>query len=220
MTLWLHVHGGYPSYGQSGEGWGGLDWDAYKFVQALKGKAFKGYADLPKPDGTWVRITVANRAGAFDLFGQWGAKKLNELGIGNALLVPVPASDCVALGTDQKGMALAEAIAKYHPGCTPVSGLHWAEPLQKASAGGTRNANTLFEVLRVKTDMPKDPPVILIDDVASTGGHLLACARGLRHFGHTVEHAVCAAQTVNTHPEKMFEIAARDLEHNPFEGMF
>jgi hypothetical protein len=220
MALWLHVHGGYPSYGMTGEGWGQADYDAYKLVQLLKGHEINGYVTLQKANGAWAKMTNANPGEALDLFGMWGAKKLQELGLAQALLVPVPASDCVAFDTDTKGAALAEAIVRHLPGCRHQSALHWKEPLQKASQGGLRDADALLAKLMIWTAMPKAPPVVLVDDVATTGGHLLACARALRHFGYEVEHAVCAAQTVNTHPEKMFDIPPRDLEADLFAGLF
>lgn len=212
MALHLHVHGGYPSYGVVGEAWKTADWDAFKLVQALKGKPIKGYATLKKANGKWIRIEAGACEPAFELFGEWAVTRLQGLGLSGGLLVPIPSSDCLAIGTDAKGQKLAAAIASRVEGFVVGDALHWAEQLPKAADGGPRDVATLYRNVRVRTSLPK-VPIVLIDDVVSTGGHLIACAKAMRYFGYTVEHAICAAQTLNTHPEgDMFSIETRDLE--------
>lgn len=217
MALWVHVHGGYPSYAGSGEGWSTTDYDAMKLVKALKGHSFKGYATLQTPGGHWVTVRENDRDPAFRIFGEWGAAKLRELGIDSGALVAVPSSSCVAQGTDAKGHSLASAIQQRSQDFKVVNGLWWNDPLGKAAEGGTRNS-TLLQANLVVLDGPASR-VVLVDDVISSGGHLMACARALRERGHTVEHALCAAQTVNTHPANMWSIESRDLEANPFESL-
>lgn len=217
MALWLHVHGGYPSYADSGEQWNQGDWDACNLVKAVKGHPFKGYATLPTVGGQWVTVRATDRAPAFRIFGEWAAAKLNHLGIAQGVLISVPSSSCVAWDSDPKGAALAEAVRSRSPGLTVVDALHWREALGKAAEGGTRDAAVLQANLVVKQGPPSR--VVLVDDVATSGGHLLACARALREQGHTVEHALCVAQTVWNHPADMWAIASRDLEANPFENL-
>lgn len=217
MALHLHVHGGYPSYVGSGAGWRQVDWDAHKLVQALKGNEINGYATLKRLDGQSVIIRQGQTAPAFQIFGQWGAAKLSEVCPGGGLLVPVPSSSCVEFGTDAKGQALAKAICSRAPHFQLAEILRWAEPLVKASEGGLRHADALLEHVRIK---PIDrATIVLVDDVATTGGHLKACARALRREGHTVEHALCAAQTVLEHPANMWAIPSRDLEAETLFGL-
>jgi hypothetical protein len=115
MALWLHVHGGYPSYEQLGLDWDQWDFDAYKLVQALKGHAINGYATFKRPNGQWLKIDGEKTAPAFQLFGEWGAAKLAQLGHKEGYLVPVPSSSCLTLGGDPKGRKLAAAIAQRSP---------------------------------------------------------------------------------------------------------
>lgn len=211
MALWLHVHGGYPSYAGLGIHWNDDDWRAYKMVKALKGEPFKGYADVRRPTGQPIRISETNPTGAFRVFGEWGAAKLQQLGLKGGWLVPVPSSTCLALGSDVKGRGLASAIAHRAPGFTVLEALCWGAALQKSSAGGPRDFDTLYANLRIQQKLPAGN-IILVDDVITTGGHLLACAAGLRHFGGQVEHALCAAQTVPQQPTNMFAISSRNLE--------
>lgn len=211
MTLWLHAHGGYPSYEQIGLEWDQWDFDAYKFIQALKGNSVSGYATLQRPNGGWLKIEGENTAAAFQIFGEWGAKVLDDIGLEEGHLVPVPSSTCLELGGDEKGRKLAQAITNVRPNFKVLEALHWHKKLPKSAEGGPRDVPTLLANLRIMQELPEGH-LILIDDVVTTGGHLRASASGLRHFGGTVELALCGAQTVNDRPKPIFAIAPRDLE--------
>ena len=78
MTLWVHVHGGYPSYAVSGHDWGQNEYDAYKLVQTLKGKPIRGYATLKTIAQKWVTFRAETPKPAFDLWGEWAAAKASE----------------------------------------------------------------------------------------------------------------------------------------------
>lgn len=211
MALMLDVHGGYPSYSYAGEQWGQSDWDAMKLVQALKGKVVNGYATLQKANGKWIMINTQNTEPAFELWGEWAAGVLAAKGLDGALLVPVPSSTCLALDQDPKGARLADEVAKRANGFKAASLLHWNVEYAKSHEGGPRDASTLLDNLRILTGLPP-ARIVLIDDVVTFGGHAVACAQGLRSFGHTVEHVVAVAQTVWTHPPNMWAIAPRDIE--------
>lgn len=217
MTLWAHVRGGYASYDGAHQ-WGDDEHSAHKFVQTLKGEPINGYAHVKRPNGSWVRITTATPAGAFQVWGEWAAAKVQALLPGGGFLIPVPSSSCLAIGADVKGKALADAIATRAPGFATVEALHWAEQLKKAREGGPRDVATLFQNARVLTDLDKRP-VILVDDVITGGGHAVACAKALRWAGHDVQHIVAAAHTVKAPPATgMLSIDPWDLEADPFDG--
>lgn len=220
MTLWAHVYSGYASY-EGAYSWGDEEHVAHKFVQILKGEPANGYAWLPRPDGTNVKISTALSHAAFNAWGTWAAAKAEEIyPTGGALLIPIPSASCLTIGADAKGNALAAAVASRSNGFRAVDGIHWAEQLTKASKGGPRDVETLFKNVRIKTTLEK-LPVILIDDVITGGGHATACAKALRYFGHQVEHVIAAARTVKSPPSAgMFKIESWDLEASPFAGIF
>jgi adenine/guanine phosphoribosyltransferase-like PRPP-binding protein len=117
-------------------------------------------------------------------------------------------------------MRLAALAAQPDAGYSALQCLHWGEQFQKARDGGPRDVARLYANSRVRDDLPPQR-IILIDDVVTGGGHLIACARALRSRGHTVEHAICAAHTVKSPPAQgLWNIEPWDLEADPFEGLF
>lgn len=219
MTLWAHCYSGYASY-ENAYSWGNDEHSAHKWVQALKGEPINGYAQLKRPNGQWIKITTAQPAGAFQIWGEWAAERVKALLPAGGLLIPIPSSSCLAIGTDKKGKALADAVAQRAPGFDAVDAIHWDQQFAKASKGGPRDEATLYKNIRVLNDLDKRP-VILIDDVVTGGGHAIACAKALRWAGHQVEHVVAAAHTVKSPPAKgMFALEPWDLEADPFAGVF
>lgn len=220
MSLPLHVHSGYPSYEDSGVDWDRNDYDAYKFAKALKGEPFGGYAKLKSVNGNWLKITPEQTAPAFDLFGSWAAQIIAGAGIGCAYAIPVPGSQCIEFDTDAKGRRLCDAIAAHRAGIVADEAFHWSERMVPAHKGGPRRKSELVPKLRFWAGLPKDRPVILVDDVATLHGHMKACAEVLRHHGHEVVLALAGAQTVHERPDHgMFAFPAVDLdapEPNPF----
>lgn len=215
MTLWAHVHGGYASYEGTPHNWGQVEYDAYKLVQTLKGNSINGYATMKKVDGKWVTFRTETPEGAFALWGEWAGAKALQIAPAGALLVPVPSSSCLAIGSDEKGRKLAQAVEAYAPGFSLAEALCWAVQFAKSAEGGPRDPDILFKNVRVATHLEKRD-VVLIDDVVTSGGHLIACARALRWAGHKVEHALCVAHTVHGPPAGgMFSIPPWDLEADP-----
>ena len=216
MTLWLHVHCGYPSYEQSGTKWNTWDYDGSNFAKALKGEPFNGYSTIKAPNGSWKRITAQSPQAAFDIFGAWGAKVMLEAGIETAYIIPVPGSKCVEFDTDAKGRKLCAAIAAHFPNAIADEAFHWTEVLVPAHKGGPRSKHQLLPKLVLWDALPTDRPIVLVDDVATLHGHLKTCAQKLRDSGHQVALALAGAQTVHERPDHhMFAFPPVDIDAAP-----
>ena len=109
------------------------------------------------------------------------------------------------------------AISKRNPKLAYKPALCWVTQFEKAQQGGPRSPLVLRANL--KTMGFDASHVVLIDDVATSGGHLKACARALRNHGHTVELALCAGRTTNFRKADVWEVAPEDLEADPFAGV-
>lgn len=60
--------------------------------------------------------------------------------------------------------------------------------------GGTRDPQELYSLFRLRArDLPR-LPLVLIDDVLPSGGHLRAAAAFLAHCGAQVHMAICAGR--------------------------
>jgi hypothetical protein len=220
MTLWVHAFCAYPSYMREAEGgpkWRNADYHANLFIRKIKGEQVKGdrFAQIYSSDRIARRVdnSAHGEENALKIFGIWGAHVVRGQGLSRASFVPIPSSSCLAIGADAKGRRMAQSIAAEigGSGFEVFEALHWMQALPKSSQGGTRSVHVLRENLRaVDRVSPRD--IILVDDVATTHAHIKACAAVLRHRGHRVEHAICAAQTIKTPQDDMFKIAPVDAD--------
>ncbi|WP_294195895.1 hypothetical protein [uncultured Sphingomonas sp.] len=211
MTLTAHVFGGYASY-EGEHKWRDPEHVAHKFIQILKGEQANGHAWLPRPSGGTIKISNALANNAFDVWGRWAASVLIGIYPEGATLVPIPSSNCVRVGSDTKGRALAEAIVVHARQFGAVDALHWIEEWPKARNGGPRDPDVLVGNLKIGSGLPKRP-VVLVDDVITGGGHAVACARAIRGAGFEVAHVIAAARTVKNPPANgMFKIESWDVE--------
>lgn len=110
------------------------------------------------------------------------------------IVVPIPT---VRAHIRQRGydhtLLLARYVAKKHK-------LRLARPLERQSSAAQRGAGRkqrlaqAKEAFRVKTELQKDTPYLLIDDVVTTGATISYAARALRAAGATVIWAAAAAR--------------------------
>jgi len=216
MSLFVHTMGAYASYPRSEYEWRDDDYRVNKLVKAVKGVPINGSAQILSLDKQWITIDNTNRANAFELFGRWGAKKLAELGISSATLVPVPSSSHTVENELFTGTQLAQAVAYCSPeGIVARDPLRFRSAMEKSSKGGSRNW-ALIKANLVCTPPNQPGTVVLIDDVMTLGGHLRACADVLRSHGMRVEHALTVGRTVKTPVQAPFAMPPEDLEDFSF----
>jgi len=196
------------------EQWRGEDWNAQKFVKAVKGKHVNGYAWVPVC-GNSRYLSESNADDSIGWFGEMAAKYLTEHPTLASLLVPVPNSDCTTKNRKlPRTLRLAEAIASRVKRMKVWDGLRWKIEMTPSSKGGTRDPQILYDNLVVTEKLPVGR-VILVDDVRTTGAHLIASAARIKTKGGTCRLALCAGRTVLAQEENPFEVG--DEEHDDFE---
>lgn len=200
------------------KGWRDEDHNTLKFIKALKGnREFKGYATIPVGRSR-KRLEMSNRQDAYRWFGMMASGHLSaqlQAMAGPVHLVPLPSSEGVLGATITRFPAreMATQLQAAVGGNTVVTDiLRWREPKPSASSsGGTRNANVLRENL-VVTVVPAQGTCILVDDVCTSGGHLLAAAAALEIMAApTVEMAICAGRTCKEQPSNPWSVHTEDL---------
>jgi hypothetical protein len=181
-----------------GTGWSKADYNASRFVKAIKEKPVKGYGYVPVGGGKVLLLDASTAKDAPAMFAQRAAIVVKWDQVGPVAFVPLPNSSC-AVNTDQppRTRKLADALATHIlTGDAIVADiLRWDTPLPSAhEAGGTRDPQLLYPRLRLVGDVPAGRRIVLIDDVLTSGGHLRAAAAFLEAQGATVAGAVCAGR--------------------------
>lgn len=153
--------------------WRQADWDASKMVKALKGDPIKGYFDVPVA-GVMRRFNQSN----IDEFVERIPRALGGLIArhveGAATIVPIPNSHVTSITTPGfKTLELANGVAAASGGRFSVApALVFGEPQQKTRGGGTRDPYILEEEYRVTQEV--EGQIVLLDDVCTSGGHMIA----------------------------------------------
>jgi hypothetical protein len=162
--------------------------------------------------GTWaagsaarLKITKTNFSEARKTFGQWAVGQISKLGAkGEVKLVPVPSKDGLSSASTYRSLKMAEeafaGTSYVVDGTTYVSsvvdGLRWKKKVSQAHAGGSRSRAVLLPLLETTANLKKADKVILVDELYSTGGSLLACAGRLAATGVEVLGAITCGKTI------------------------
>lgn len=200
--------------------WRKGDYFIRNFVKSLKGETFGGYAAFTM-GGKAYQINSGDSSAAYDLWANWaGLRLLNDLkALGKVTLVPVPSSGQTAYGQSTCPVRMADAVAALLPKQAVVGNfLRHREKQPKAHrGGGTRNPAEIEKTLVCNvTDTSR--PVVLVDDVMTTGGHLHAAANVLRRNGVEVENVLVAGRTVWEAVPDPYKLAPEDIEALPDFG--
>ncbi len=199
--------------------WRSEDFDAYKWVQALKGNELNGYAHVPV-QGVLRRLSNQNLGSAIDWFGKMAVQELARRSlVGPFLVIPVPNSGCI-LGSSvaPRTRKLARAVVtELQDGSDVLDCLRWKKDLGSASKeGGPRAPTILYANLAVLKDRLKDLNAegtsLLVDDVTTSGGHLRACAARLQENHIDVTNALCGGKTLYDQDDHAFTIVEEILD--------
>jgi hypothetical protein len=156
--------------------WRTADHTATKMVKALKGDPINGYFDY-KVAGIMRRFDQSNVKEFVDRIPPALARTIQRHHDTAATIVPIPNSHVTTTDArDFRTLELANKIAANSGGkFSVVPALVFNEAQQKSRKGGPRDPEHLEKAYRVVRDVKG--PIILLDDVCTTGGHLVAAHR-------------------------------------------
>jgi hypothetical protein len=130
--------------------WRQCDWNAYKFVHAIKGDQLNGYAYVPVRN-LQRRLSNQNLASAIEWFAGFAAERILQENIrGLITLIPVPNSGCTSSSSAKPSTRkLARAICEQlGDKAIVLDCLRWKKDLGSASKqGGPREAAILYSNL-------------------------------------------------------------------------
>jgi hypothetical protein len=158
--------------------WRQSDHDASKMVKALKGDAIKGYFSA-KIGNQWTRFDQSNVDAFLKRIPLALAKVIALEFDGPAALVPIPNSDATSPdAANFRTLQLAKDVATASKGkLMAVPALVFAKAQQKSRTGGPRSADHFEQAYKIVYDVRG--PIVLIDDVCTSGGHLIGAYRKL-----------------------------------------
>jgi hypothetical protein len=189
-------------------------WDAKKFVSAIKGEAVNGYASVPVPiDGARRRsLKEGNKDDVLKWFPEMVLHKFLFDSEPMALLL-IPPHDATSAKdvTKARMWACLDALEAKIEASVAWPGLWWKNAEASARKGGSRSPATI----RSRCVIGKLPrgvkQVLLVDDVVTSGGHLLGVAAALRDAGLEPVAGICVGRTVNVQDESPFSWRKREL---------
>jgi phosphoribosylpyrophosphate synthetase len=211
MTLTVHPFGAYLTVLTGGRRREDLQMSSV--VKIIKKDATTVRAsDMTDIDGMPVRLIDGNRADVLRMFGKWGARRLRQLGANDAVLVGVPGSSHTAANGNFTAGRMAAAVAQ-HGAFQADPMLYFTQAMRPAHEGNrqARDINFLTGVLAC-THQTLTGQIVLVDDVVTTGAHMVACARKLRALGATVSLALCAARTVKVQVPNPLDLPAFTID--------
>jgi hypothetical protein len=189
------------------------DFKATHLVKAVKGKGLSTNSYAWVTIGGWpVKINEANKDRAMDWFAAWAAGQITGLGPEPKVIVPIPSSKTTLTSVaDFRTAIIAEKVAKLCPNTTCFPDLRFDREMSSSSEeGGTRDADELYQRLQLGGSMPAGQ-IILLDDVVTGGGHLIASARTIEDAGREVQHAVCCGRSTPVQFDDPFSISPETI---------
>lgn len=186
-------------------------WDASKIVKALKGDKFNGYLRW-KVGGKWRDFTNADIDEFLGpLFKRIG-KLLREEIEGPVSVVPIPNSK-MAIGA--KGTFRTVELARLlvdglNDGAVLCPAIRWDKPREPSHRTGGYRYPDLYQPHMRLAAKPTEP-VIILDDVLTSGSQMIAATRFLTEAGYEVVRAVTVARATSVPMQPMFKWTSHEL---------
>lgn len=199
--------------------WRPVDFDGRAFVRGLKREPFNGYVMIVR-EGRRKQYNKDNIEGLVaEILPLIGERMRNDIE-GPISLVPIPNSG-MAIGANGpfRSVELAQMVAAgFGTGCTVVPALRWDKPREQAHKTHEHRYPELYEPHLRVVEEPKSP-VVLFDDVLTSGSQMIAAARVLTKAGHPPKRGLVIATATKAQLEgKLFarREGALELKADPF----
>jgi hypothetical protein len=185
--------------------------DAASLIRALKhvGRAeCRGEPRLRRGS----RLDTRRAHQGLEWFGTLGSLILETAGsAAPTILVPVPSSDCtIGSAKTPSTSLLAAAVAAETRNASVADSLRWRRERKPSHLGGSRDPDMLFRELSIVSTPPQGT-LVLIDDVVTTGGHILAAAAKLANVQRRCCLAICVGRTITASEHHVFSIVGRNF---------
>ncbi len=161
------------------------DWDAQKVRYIMKGESFNGYISM-LCNGSWQKITENNAHLCEQELVRQCALRIISRTTGLATIVPVPNSGATPANQDFKTLKHVREIAGLAgKGFLAKPLLLWSSPQEKSHTGG-RSRLYRDHLQHLILNGSTDRPIILYDDVVTSGSQLIASKLKLEAAGHKI----------------------------------
>lgn len=200
--------------------------DAYTIIQAIKGKEFNGFLRVRFEGGKVEDLYQKDAARITQIIlDHVGLNFLPNIVSQNADFMPIPNSDMTATsGSDHKIIQASQRLlSSYHSVQRTYSlrlnaGLRWTSAKTPShQSPGSRSMMRYEGKLTLTTADPR--PIILFDDVYTSGSQAKAACKYLTDAGHTVLGVMTLAKTTNTPRSVAYEWREDTCEYDdtPFD---
>jgi hypothetical protein len=186
-SQWAHNHLAPRSQDQ---------WYSFKFCRAVKSRRINGSLVFPWAEGPET-INEQTVGRARSIFGNFIDHAIGHCAVANPILMPVPSKDGLIGIPEFRALTMVqESVAATLNNWRISSSLRFNQALPPAHAGGPRGRMALKPYLTIAEAMPAGP-IILVDDIVTSGGSLLASYDVLAAVGRAPTAAIVCGHTVS-----------------------
>jgi hypothetical protein len=191
-------------------------WHSFKFCRAVKNRRINGSLVFPWQTGPEV-IDESSAGRARIIFGEFIKYVFDQTGIKDAVLVPVPSKDGLVSAHEFRSYTMVKEAAANRWIVAPA--LRFTAALQPAAAGGPRGRELLRPYLAITQAIPAGS-IILVDDIVTTGGSLLASYDILSTAGRPPTAAIVCGHTVSDSLLSSFGHHQKNIDTTPQRILF
>jgi len=171
------------------------EWYSFKFCRAVKSRRINGSIVFPWASGHET-INEQSVGRARVIFGMFIDHAVAHAELPNPILIPVPSKDGLVGAAEFRALSMVQESVAATATWQIAPSLRFTQVLQPAHAGGPRGRAALLPYLAVTQAIP-DGPIILVDDIVTTGGTLLASYDALNAVGRPPAAAIVCGHTVS-----------------------